>query len=337
MPAGGQLIRLNSILPLDPATVMNATPTFRIGNIPIQGDLILAPMDGITDYAFRGLCRRLGSALSVTEFINDLDVHEDNPRYPKRMVFDASHRPLSLQLLGENPEGMLSAAIHLVARVQPDLLDINLGCQSKNVTSRGAGAALLKTPEKIGRIFHLMTRQFDIPVTGKIRLGWDDDSLNYLEVAKTIQDNGGAMVAVHGRTRQQAYRGKARWEPIQEIKAALQIPVIGNGDVRTVADIEAIKAQTGCDAVMIGRAAVGNPWIFSRMDREDVPPSLVLQTLLDHLDSMLGFYDERGVITFRKYLKACLQPCDLPREKLLEVLKSKDPGFVQEQLRDIFS
>jgi len=303
-------------------------PTFLIGDIPIFGDLILAPMDGITDLPFRSLCRQLGSAMSVTEFVNTLDVLEDHPRYPKRHAFEPFHRPLSLQFLGDEPEQFLAAALQLIPKVQPDIIDINLGCQSKNVTARGAGAALLKTPEKIAAIFRLLTSHFSQPITGKIRLGWDEDQLNYLEVAHAIQDSGGAMIAVHGRTRRQAYRGGARWEPIREIKGALTIPVIGNGDVRTVADIDQIKALTGCDAVMIGRAAVGNPWIFSRMDREEIPPHIVQKTITEHLMSMVRFYGERGVITFRKYLKAYLAPYDIPREDLLVLLKSKEPAFV---------
>jgi nifR3 family TIM-barrel protein len=312
-------------------------PTFTIGDVPIYGDLILAPMDGVTDQPFRKLCRKLGSAMIVTEFVNAIDVMEDNPRYPKRTVFDTAQRPVALQILGDNPERMLEAAVQLVEQVQPDILDINLGCQSKNVTSRGAGAALLRQPEKIGRIFSLMTAQFKIPVTGKIRLGWDESSLNYLEVAQTIQDHGGAMVAVHGRTRKQAYRGKARWTPIREIKQTLQIPVIGNGDVRTVADIDAIKAETGCDAVMIGRAAVANPWIFNRLDRNQVPDTIVRQTLHGHLDDMLAFYSERGVITFRKYLKACLRPYDIPKDRLLAILKSTDPQFIKDEIDALLS
>ena len=313
---------------------MTNKPTFSIGNVPLYGDLILAPMDGITDKPFRGLCRRLGSAMSVTEFINALDILTGHPRYHHRLAFEPYHRPLSLQMLGDHVEQILAAAEQLVPEVQPDIIDINLGCQSKNVTARGAGAALLKTPQKIAAIFHQMTKCFDIPITGKIRLGWDDDDLNYLEVAKIIQDNGGAMVAVHGRTRKQAYRGKARWEPIREVKQTLQIPVVGNGDVQTVADIEQFKAMTGCDAVMIGRAAVGNPWIFNRSDREDVPIHMAYQTIIQHLKAMLDFYGQRGVITFRKYLKAYLQPYDLPPEKLQNLLTSKDPHFVMDTLKN---
>ena len=315
---------------------LKKVPLFHIGKVPIFGDLILAPMDGVSDMPFRSICRRLGSALTVTEFINALDVLENHPRYHHRLAYEPFQRPISLQFLDDQPERILKAAKLLVPMVKPDIIDINLGCQSKNVTNRGAGAALMKTPEKIARIFQIMTTEFDLPITGKIRLGWDEDDLNYLEVAKIIEDNGGAMVAVHGRTRQQAYRGKARWKPIREVKQALSIPVIGNGDVKTPADIDAIKQLTGCDAVMIGREAVANPWIFSRLDREAVPPETVCQTARQHLSEMVTFYGERGVITFRKYLKAYLEPYNLTREKLQPVLKSQNQAEVQNWLDAFF-
>ncbi len=314
----------------------NKQPLFYIGKVPIFGDLILAPMDGISDMPFRSICRRLGSALTVTEFINALDVLEGHPRYHHRLAYEPFQRPLSLQFLDDQPERILKAAHLLIPEVKPDIIDINLGCQSKNVTSRGAGAALMQTPPKIARIFQIMTAEFDLPITGKIRLGWDEDDLNYLEVAKVIEGNGGAMVAVHGRTRQQAYRGKARWEPIREVKQALSIPVIGNGDVKTVADIDAIKQITGCDAVMIGREAVRNPWIFSRLDRSEVPPEMVYQTASRQLADMVAFYGERGVITFRKYLKAYLEPYNLSREALLPMLKSQNHSEVQNWLDAFF-
>ncbi len=319
-----------------PGQSLAIKPDFTIGQVNIYGDLILAPMDGITDMPFRGICRRLGSTMSVTEFINGIDVVEDNPRYYPRLAFKPFHRPLSLQLLDDKPERLLVVAQKLAAQIQPDIIDINLGCQSKKVTARGAGAALLTQPKTIAHIFTLLTRHFQIPITGKIRLGWDEDSLNYLEVAKTIEDNGGAMVAVHGRTRQQGYQGEARWEPITEIKAALSIPVVGNGDVKTVADIQQMKDMTNCDAVMIGRAAIANPWIFSRLDREAVPPASVRDMALSHLTAMLDFYGQRGLIQFRKFLKAYLKPYELPRQLLLDLLTSRDPSFVYQNTEKIF-
>lgn len=316
---------------------MNKTPEFFIGDVPIYGDLILAPMDGITDQPFRGICRELGSALTVTEFINAVDVLTDHPRYHHRLAFEPFHRPLSMQMLGDSADQILAAAEQLLPQVQPDIIDINLGCQSKNVTARGAGAALMREPEKIAEIFSKMSRAFDLPITGKIRLGWDSEHQNYLEVARVIEGSGGAMVAVHGRTRKQAYRGQASWEPIREVKAALKIPVIGNGDVQNVEDIRQIKEMTHCDGVMIGRTALGNPWIFSRMDRGEVSISDVLDTILHHFKAMLDFYGDRGVITFRKYLKAYLKPYKISRTVMLPLLNSKDPEFIQQSLGDIFS
>jgi nifR3 family TIM-barrel protein len=315
---------------------MNQNTTFFIDKVPVKGDLILAPMDGITDMPFRGLCRELGSALSVTEFINTLDVLEGNPRYIPRLAFTPFQRPLSLQLLGDHTEQILEAALQLVHQVQPDILDINLGCQSKNVTSRGAGAALMRTPKEIAAIFQRLTACFSIPVTAKIRLGWDDQHKNYLEVARIIEDNGGSMVAVHGRTRQQGYHGEAQWEPIGEIKQALSIPVIGNGDVKTVEDIRRMQQVTGCDAVMIGRAAVGNPWIFSRLDREQVPIPVVRSTIFKHFDAMLKFYGDWGVILFRKHLKAYLQPYQPPKEVLGTLLTMREPEIIKDRIRIFF-
>jgi nifR3 family TIM-barrel protein len=167
---------------------------------------------------------------------------------------------------------------------------------------------LLKDPSKIGRIFARLSRALSLPVSGKIRLGWDDASLNYLEVAKILEDNGAALIAVHGRTREQAYRGSANWDAIAEIKQAVRIPVIGNGDVRTVADIERIKQHTGCNGVMIGRAAIGNPWIFQRKDIDQVTLTEKTDLIYRHLALMLEFYGEdRGLVLFRKHVVKYVQ------------------------------
>jgi nifR3 family TIM-barrel protein len=206
----------------------------------------------------------------------------------------------------------------------PDIIDVNMGCSVKCVSSRGAGAGLLREPAKIAHIFSTLSRALDIPVTGKIRLGWDDDSLNYLDVARIIQDNGGKLLAVHGRTKQQAYRGTANWDAIAEIKAALSIPVVGNGDVRVVADIARMREHTGCDAVMIARGAIGNPWIFAGLDREEVSPDQVRETMLAHLESMLDFYGaDRGLILFRKHAARYISPYGLSPEQRERLLTSE--------------
>jgi tRNA-dihydrouridine synthase len=172
----------------------------------------------------------------------------------------------------------------------------------------------------------MLTSELDIPITGKIRLGWDDENLNYLEVAKAVEDNGGCLIAVHGRTRQQAYRGEANWRAIAEIKAQANIPVIGNGDVRTVADIQRMLEFTGCDAVMIGRGAIGNPWIFAGLDRNEVSLDEVRQTMLQHLDSMLQFYGaDRGLVLFRKHASRYISPFGLSNEQREQLLRCEKP------------
>ena len=301
-------------------------PTFSIKNIPIYGDLILSPMDGYSDLPFRVVCRELGSAMSYTEFINALDILQGHPFVHQKLAFLPSEQPVVFQIFDNNPKRLLEVALRLCEH-GPAVIDINLGCSSKNVSGRGAGAGLLRTPLKIARIFRMLSRALSVPVTAKMRLGWDEDSRNYLLVARIIQENGGALIAVHGRTRQQGYRGQADWEAIAEIRQAVSVPVIANGDVRTVADIERIKALTGCPAVMIGRGAVGNPWIFSRLDREQVPFEDVQRVLRRHLELSLDFYGaERGLVVFRKHARRYLAPYDLPKETHERLMTTVDVG-----------
>jgi len=301
-------------------------PTFSIKNIPIYGDLILSPMDGYSDLPFRVVCRELGSAMSYTEFINALDILQGHPFVHQKLAFLPSEQPVVFQIFDNNPKRLLEVALRLCEH-GPAVIDINLGCSSKNVSGRGAGAGLLRTPLKIARIFHTLSRALSVPVTAKMRLGWDEDSRNYLLVARIIQENGGALIAVHGRTRQQGYRGQADWEAIAEIRQSVSVPVIANGDVRTVADIERIKALTGCPAVMIGRGAVGNPWIFSRLDRDQVPFEDVRRVLRRHLELSLDFYGaERGLVVFRKHARRYLAPYDLPKPTHERLMTTVDVG-----------
>ncbi len=292
---------------------MTPSPYFTVRNIPVYGDLVLSPMDGFSDLPFRSICRELGSALSYTEFVNAMDVVQKHPPLDldRKLTFLPEERPVVFQLFDDDPDRLLQAALRLLPR-RPDIIDINMGCSARSVSGRGAGAGLLRRPEKIAQIFQKLTGALDIPVTGKIRLGWDAESLNYRLVARIIEENGGALIAVHGRTRAQGYGGRADWDAIAEVKASVSIPVIGNGDVRSVADIERLKAYTGCQGVMIGRGAIGNPWIFSRLDREQVPPDSVRQVVLMHLDRMSNFYHpEYSLVLFRKHLAQYISPYPL--------------------------
>jgi tRNA-dihydrouridine synthase B len=260
-------------------------------------------MDGYTDQPFRTICRELGSAVSYTEFINAMEVLHGNPYLYEKLAFLPEERPVVYQIFDNDPERLLAAALRLQDERQPDIFDINLGCSARTVSGRGAGAGLLRVPEKIAIIFHSLTQALKTPVTAKIRLGWDENSRNYRQVAQLLEDNGAAAIAVHGRTRAQGLRGQADWDAIAEIRQAVSIPVIANGDVRTAADIDKIKAHTACPAVMIGRGAVGNPWIFSRLDREQVPPETVKPTIYAHLERVCAFYGAKyGLILFRKHI-----------------------------------
>lgn len=304
----------------------NTPPTFTVGGIPVWGDLILSPMDGYSDLPFRSLARWLGSAMSYTEFINAIDVNSKHPNLEDRLAYLEEERPVVYQIFDDDPDRLVRAALKLRPR-NPDIIDINMGCSAKTVAGRGAGAGLLRTPEKIARIFSTLTKALDIPVTGKIRLGWDGSSRNYLEVAKIIEDNGGQLIAVHGRTKMQSYGGEADWDAIAEVKAVIKtIPVIGNGDVRTVADIEHMKRHTGCDGVMIARAAIQNPWIFSRIDRDQVTPDQLREVIHRHLKLMLDFYGpNRGLILFRKYAARYMTPFALPAEQRKQLLTAPTP------------
>jgi nifR3 family TIM-barrel protein len=325
---------------VSPAPPLPSTPAFFIRSIPIHGDLILSPMDGFSDLPFRSLCRELGSAISYTEFVNCLNLIPPGGK-PKRtlpahifekLAFLPGERPVAFQIFDSDPDRMLEAALRL-QELRPDFIDINMGCSVSSVSGRGAGAGLLRSPLKIARIFKKLSHTLDVPVTGKIRLGWDENARNYMLVARVIEENGGALVAVHGRTKSQGYGGNADWDAITEVKQAVSIPVLGNGDVRSAADIEQIKAYTGCDGVLIGRGAVGNPWIFSRLDRMQVSPREVQRTMLRHLDRMLTFYgQDRGLILFRKHASRYISPFPLSKEQRQRLLTAERPEQFQDFL-----
>lgn len=290
-------------------SVMNAQtqPAFLIGTIPIHGRFVLAPMDGYTDSPMRRLAKRYGSAISYSEFVNALDVVHGHPHLDTLTTFFEEERPFVYQIYDDNPERFLVAAQKLVYK-KPNIIDINIGCSAKNVSNRGAGAGLLKTPEKIEQIATLLVKNLPVPVTAKIRLGWDDDSLNYLQVAHILEDCGISLITVHGRTRKQEYGGEANWQAIAEVKAAVKVPVLGNGDVKTYADGLRLMQQTGCDGVMVGRAAIGNPWIFANSDRSLVSKEEIYNVLSWHLNEGVALYGPNvAVPMFRKHLIRYLQ------------------------------
>lgn len=283
-------------------SILNMNPGFLIQNIPIYGDLILSPMAGFSDIPYRLICREFGMAMSYSEVVSMDGVLWKNKKTFQLLDFRPVERPIAFQILG-NDEDKITEACRIIESLGPDVIDINMGCSVSDIAGKGAGAGLLKDPLKIGRIFNKLTRVLKVPVTGKIRLGWDNKSRNYLEVSKILEENGASLIAVHGRTRSQFFYGKADWDAIAEVKQAVKIPVIANGDVRSVNDIARIKHHTKCDGVMIGRAAIGNPWIFQYKDRPQVTLYDKIKLIKRHLSLMQAYYgEETGVILFRKHV-----------------------------------
>jgi nifR3 family TIM-barrel protein len=288
---------------LAPRKTRPTRATFFVRDVPVYGDAILAPMDGYSDLPYRLICYELGSAMSYTEFTNADGILQKRwgDSIAQKLKFDASEKPMTIQIYGHEPDRLVEAAKR-VQELEPDIVDLNMGCYVKDIAERGAGSGMLRFPERIAYYFARVSRELRVPVTGKIRLGWDDDARNYLTIAKILEDNGASLIAVHARTKAQAYHGSADWDAIAEIKQALTIPVIGNGDVKTVADIARMKNHTGCDGVMIGRGAIGNPWIFSGRDRNEVSLQERVDLLRRHLALNLEFYGQRGgLILFRKH------------------------------------
>src|SRR5512134_79764 len=317
---------------------MNETriPNFCVRDVPIYGDRILAPMDGYSDWPFRSICRALGSAMSYTEFVKVEKILSRSKEPAKRLYFEEVERPIAFQIYGDDPDLILKAAL-IVEKKNPDIIDINMGCPAKSIADRGAGVGMMPTPLKIARTFKKLTSTLKVPVTGKIRLGWDRNK-NYKLIARIVEENGGSLLAIHGRTKEQRYSGEADWDAIAEVKSLVRIPVIGSGDVRTVADIQRMKWYTGCDAVMIGRAAIANPWIFSRLDREQVPPEQVQKTVREHLAKSMKFYgDEDGQRLFRKYAVQYLLLRTLDRDSRKEILKQRPSGEFLDMLNQIYA
>ena len=297
--------------------------TFLVNDLEINGNLILAPMDGYTDWPFRSICRELGSAISYTEFVKAEDVLQ-RPHYIKEKIhFTEAERPVFIQIYGNQADTILEAAL-ILQENEPDAIDINMGCPNRSIAGRGAGAGLMRTPLKAARIIKTLKKSLDVPITAKIRLGWKDCQ-NGMLLSQIIETFGGSLVAVHARSKEQGHEGQPDLDALAEIKEKLQIPVLGNGGIRKVADIQNMITSTRCDGVMIGRGAVLNPWIFSGRDREEIQPTEVTNLMLDHLDRSLSFYgSENGLVLFRKFAAGYLEPYGLEREQRRELLMEAD-------------
>lgn len=239
---------------------------FKIGNVEIKGKVVCAPMAGVTNKVFRKLVKANGAALTYTEMTSNVGLKYNSEKTLSYADIDKEESPVSLQIFGGEVEDYVDAAKYFEANSNADIIDINMGCPVNKVAIKSdAGSALVKSPERIREIITAVVKEIKKPLTVKIRIGWDENDLTYLEVAKIAEEAGAAAIAVHGRTRSQFYSGKANWQAIKEVKQAVSIPVIGNGDVDSPEAAKRMLEETGVDAVMVGRAAQNNPWIFKQI------------------------------------------------------------------------
>ena len=237
----------------------------KIGNVQLDNEVFLSPMAGVTDLPFRTICKEKGCGMLYTEMINAKALCYDDENTKKMLRMDKDEHPVAVQIFGSDPEFMGKADI-IMNQYPNEILDINMGCPAPKVIKNGDGSALMRNPKLAAEVLTAVVKNSEKPVTLKIRKGWDDDSVNAVEIAKIAEECGISALAIHGRTREQFYSGKADWDIIAEIKQAINIPVIGNGDVFEVEDAVNMLEKTKCDAIMIGRGAQGNPWIFNRIN-----------------------------------------------------------------------
>ena len=280
----------------------------KIGSIDIDKPLCLAPMEDVTELPFRLICKRLGADIVYTEFTSSEGIIRDIPRIMEKVRIAEEERPVAIQIFGGRPEAMEGAA-QAIEKLKPDFIDVNCGCWVKNHVARNEGAGLLRDLPLFEKIVKATVKGTKLPVTVKTRLGWDEESIVILDVAKMVEDAGAQALTLHCRTRSQAHSGFADWSWLEKIKKAIKIPVIGNGDITSPEDVQAML-ETGCDGVMIGRGAIANPWIFKQsrhfLDHgvHLAEPSIEekIQICIEHLKLNVQYKDEKyGVQTFRKH------------------------------------
>lgn len=271
-----------------------------IGGVPLKSHAVLAPMAGVSDRAYRELCVRFGAAYCVSEMVSSKALSFNSKKSEELMEISDLERPCGIQIFGDDPKCMADAAKYALEN-KPDIIDINMGCPAPKISSNGSGSALMKNPRLCGEIVKAVTAVTDTPVTVKIRKGWDDDSVNAVEVAKICESAGAAAITVHGRTRQQYYKPPVDYDIIKAVRESVSVPVIANGDIDSAEKAKEVMDITGCDLVMIGRATLGNPWIFSQINAYLENPNVKIHTpdleerlgvMIEHISKMVEYKGE---------------------------------------------
>jgi len=306
---------------------------FKIGNIELKNNVVLAPMAGICNSAFRKIIKEMGCGLIYAEMVSDKALVYDNKKTYDMLVCDDSERPIAQQIFGSDKETFVEAAKLVYEKMKPDIIDINMGCPVPKVAVKAqAGASLLKNPDKIKEIVSAVVESVPIPVTVKIRSGWDNKSINAVEVAKIVEEAGASAITVHGRTRSQGYSGKVDLDIIKKVKESVNIPVIGNGDIVDIESATHMLEYTKCDAIMIGRGALGNPWLIKEivtyLERGEIIPKPSyedrINMSLHHLDYLLEIKDEKvAILEIRSHIAWYLKTIPYSTEIKLACFKAK--------------
>ncbi len=322
---------------------------FKIGNIEMKNNVVLAPMAGICNHAYRTIIKEMGAGLIYAEMVSDKAISYGSKKTIDMLYMTDSERPIAQQIFGSDKKSFVTAAKYIEENMHPDIIDINMGCPVPKVALKSqAGSALLKNPEKVYEIVSAVVKAVNVPVTVKIRSGWDFNSINAVEIAKIVEKAGASAITVHPRTRSQGYSGKANWEIIKEVKENVNIPVIGNGDIKSCFDAKKMLDLTGCDAIMIGRGVLGNPWLIKEcidyLEHGVLPKEVSneekLKMILHHLDLLSSSKNSKvALLEMRShaawYLKGIPNTSklkeDIFKTKTIEEFKELISSFLKEE------
>ena len=293
---------------------------WKIRDVEIENQVVLAPMAGICNSAYRRIIKEMGCGLIYAEMVSDKAICYDNQKTIDMLYMSEEERPITQQIFGSDVDSFVTAAKYIEKNMQPDIIDINMGCPVPKVAVRAqAGSALLKSPEKVKEIVTAVVKSVKCPVTVKIRSGWDSESINAVEIAKICEEAGASAICVHPRTRKQGYSGKADWNVIKQVKESVSIPVIGNGDITTKELAKKMLEETGCDAIMIGRGVLGNPWLIrdtvalldGKKDFEEITPVEKIDMCIKHLKLLGKLKNEKvAVLEIRNHIEWYLKGVD---------------------------